>query len=242
MSGTVDSARLARARRLLADKAAWIEHQPNCTYAMRLVPDRRSRVVMRLTDAEFEALTHSPGLAVRTGGGWQVRRAVRPESAGSPGGAPGRIEALEPRLLPDGTRLPVRVNQGDSAIAWLARRRDAAGRPWLSHQEVAAGLRLTRDAELALKGPSLTQRWDALPRSGGGTAARVEPGHAALAAGRRVAAALEAAGPRLSPMLDAVCIRGSALQAAEGQLGLRRRQGKTVLKQALEALVDHYAG
>lgn len=178
MSAAVDSARLTRARRLLTDKGAWIEPQPAGAYAMRLVPDRRSRVVMRLSEAEFEALTHSPGLAVRTGGGWQVRRAVRPESAGSPGGAPGRIEALEDRQLPNGTRLPVRVNQGDSAIAWLARRRDAAGRPWLSPQEVAAGLRLTRDAELALKGPSLTQRWDALPRSGGGTAAglsRVTP-------------------------------------------------------------------
>ena len=54
------------------------------------------------------------------------------------------------------------------------------------------------------------------------------------------ARALEAAGPRLAPMLEAVCIRSSALQAAEGQLGLRRRQGKTVLKHALQALAEHY--
>jgi len=234
------SLRTDRARRLLLDKGGWIESTSSGAYVLRILPDRRARVVLRLDEAEFAALARDPGLAMRTGGGFQARRAAGANRAGPAGGAPGRIDALETRTLPDGATLPVRVNLGDSAIAWLARRKDAAGRPWLTPTEVAAGLRLTRDAELAMKGPSLTQRWDALPRSGAGTAARVEPGETALAAGRRVATALAAAGPRLAPMLEAVCIRSSALQAAEGQLGLRRRQGKTVLKHALQALADHY--
>jgi len=234
------SLRTDRARRLLLDKGGWIESTSSGAYVLRILPDRRARVVLRLDEAEFAALARDPGLAMRTGGGFHARRAAGANRAGPAGGAPGRIDAIETRTLPDGATLPVRVNLGDSAIAWLARRKDAAGRPWLTPTEVAAGLRLTRDAELAMKGPSLTQRWDALPRSGAGTAARVEPGEAALAAGRRVAAALAAAGPRLAPMLEAVCIRSSALQAAEGQLGLRRRQGKTVLKHALQALADHY--
>jgi hypothetical protein len=240
MSASDDRPRLARARRLLLDKGGWIDALSPGTYGIRVLPDRRARVVMRLNEGEFLALTRQPGLAVRTGGGWQARRAAAADAGVSAGGAPGRIAAVEARLLPDGSLAPVRVNLGESAIAWLARRKDTAGRPWLTPAEVAAGLRLTRDAELALKGPSLTQRWDALPRSGAGTSARVEPGEAALAAGRRVARALEAAGPRLAPMLEAVCIRSSALQAAEGQLGLRRRQGKTVLKHALQALAEHY--
>jgi len=234
------SLRTDRARRLLLDKGGWIEATAPGVYVLRILPDRRARVVLRLDESEFTALVRDPGLAVRTGGGFQARRAARANRDDSSGGAPGRIDAIETRTLPDGASLPVRVNLGDSAIAWLARRKDTAGRPWLTPTEVAAGLRLTRDAELAMKGPSLTQRWDALPRSGAGTAARVEPGDAALAAGRRVAAALQAAGPRLAPMLEAVCIRSSALQAAEGQLGLRRRQGKTVLKHALQALAEHY--
>lgn len=234
------SLRTDRARRLLLDKGGWIEATTPGVYVLRILPDRRARVVLRLDEAEFTALARDPGLAMRKGGGFQARRAAGAHRPGPAGGAPGRIDAIETRTLPDGTTLPVRVNLGDSAIAWLARRKDAAGRPWLTPLEVAAGLRLTRDAELAMKGPSLTQRWDALPRSGAGTAARVEPGEAALAAGRRVARALEAAGPRLAAMLEAVCIRGSALQAAEGQLGLRRRQGKTVLKHALQALAEHY--
>lgn len=233
--------RAARARRLLLDKGGWIEATMPGVYALRILPDRRARVVLRLDEAEFTALARDPGLAVRKGGGFHARRAAGVDRTGPPGGAPGRIDAVETRALPEGLSLPVRVNLGDSAIAWLARRTDAGGRPWLTPAEIAAGLRLTRDAERAMKGPSLTQRWDALPRSGTGTAARVEPGEAALAAGRRVACALAAVGPRLAPMLEAVCIRGSALQAAEGQFGLRRREGKTVLRQALRALAEHYS-
>ena len=83
-------------------------------------------------------------------------------------------------------------------------------------------------------------RWDALPTSGSGTAARMEPTDRALSAARRVEQALTAVGPRLRPILTRICIYGDSLQLAETGLGLRRRQGKTVLKQALQALADHY--
>jgi DNA-directed RNA polymerase specialized sigma24 family protein len=84
-------------------------------------------------------------------------------------------------------------------------------------------------------------RWDALPtsRSGGG-AKRVEPGDRALSASARVQAALDACGPRLRAMVEQVCIHGTSLQLAEQALSLRRRQGKTLLKQGLQALAEHY--
>ncbi|WP_312821406.1 DUF6456 domain-containing protein, partial [Brevundimonas sp.] len=107
--------------------------------------------------------------------------------------------------------------------------------------EVAAGERLRMDAEMALKGPSLTMRWDGPPRSQSGAApARIEPSDRAIGASARVEAALSAAGPHLRPMLEQVCVRGSSLQLAEQELSLRRRQGKTVLKQGLQALAVHY--
>ncbi|OYW90389.1 MAG: hypothetical protein B7Z13_14905, partial [Caulobacterales bacterium 32-67-6] len=132
------------------------------------------------------------------------------------------------------------ANLGESPIAWLARRRDAAGRPWLTPAEAAAGERLRTEVEQARAGPSLTMRWDALPRAGAGSAARVEPGDRALSAGRRVEEALSAVGPRLRPMLTRICVHGDSLKLAETGLGLRRRQGKTLLKQALQALAEHY--
>ena len=83
-------------------------------------------------------------------------------------------------------------------------------------------------------------RWDALPRSGGGSAARIEPGDRALAAGRRVAAALDACGPRCRAFVEQACIRDTALQAAERALGIPRRQGKLLLKEGLQLLAAHY--
>ncbi|MNX50531.1 hypothetical protein D3C86_811620 [compost metagenome] len=83
-------------------------------------------------------------------------------------------------------------------------------------------------------------RWDALPRAGGGSSARVEPSDRALSAAARIEAALSACGPRLRALVERVCIHGTSLQLAEQDLCLRRRQGKTILKQGLQALAEHY--
>ena len=139
----------------------------------------------------------------------------------------------------DGRPVMRRANLGQSAVAWLAQRRGPDGRPWLEAAQVAAAARLGLDAEMAARGPSLTLRWDALPRAGGGSAIRAEPGDPAMAAARRVEAALAACGTA-RPMVAAICIRASALQAAERDLGLRRREGKTLLQTGLAALAVHY--
>jgi hypothetical protein len=60
-----------------------------------------------------------------------------------------------------------------------------------------------------------------------------------MAAARRVEAALSACGAARA-MVEAICIRASALQAAERDLGLRRREGKVLLLDGLTALADHY--
>ena len=45
---------------------------------------------------------------------------------------------------------------------------------------------------------------------------------------------------RARSMVEAICIRASALQAAERDLGLRRRDGKRLLRKGLTALASHY--
>lgn len=121
------------------------------------------------------------------------------------------------------------------------RRRGPDGRPWLTPAEAAAAERLRLDAEIAGSGPSLTMRWDALPRTGkSGSSARVEPGDRALSAGRRVARALDAVDPWQRPLVTLICLGGSGLQLAEQEAGLRRREGKAVLKGGLQALARHY--
>ena len=87
----------------------------------------------------------------------------------------------------------------------------------------------------------MTMRWDALPRTGGsGSSTRVEPGDRALAAGRRTALALASINPGTRALVEQVCIRQGSLQLAEQEAGVRRREGKTVLKAGLLALARHY--
>ena len=230
-----------RARALLDRPGAWLD-QSGAAYPLRLGGDRRGRVVLTLDEAAFRALVERPGLRRRDGGGWLPRPkpATNTSLTPSPPGRPGLIEGERPFMESDGRLTTRRANLGESPVAWLARRKDASGRPWLSSAETAAGERLRHEAEIALSGPSLTMRWDALPRAGGGSSARVEPSDRALSAAARVEAALSACGPRLRALVERVCIHGTSLQLAEQDLCLRRRQGKTILKQGLQALAEHY--
>lgn len=233
MSGPV-----ARARGLLTRQGAWIDAAGGA-YAVRLGADRRSRVMLTLDEAAFRDLVETPGLRARPGGGWTARPTQ--EARTEPHvGAPGRIEGTRSVMLADGRMVALRANLGESPMAWLARRRDAAGRPWLTAAQVAAGERLRRDAEIARSGPSMTMRWDALPRAGGGSSARGEPGDRAINAGRRVQAALLACAPGDRVLVEQVCIRDTALQVAERETGLKRREGKLALRAGLTALARHY--
>lgn len=235
---------LERARSLLDRPGAWLD-QSGAAYPLRLGGDRRGRVVLTLDEAAFRALIERPGLRRRDGGGWLPRPTPATNTSLAPSpppGRPGLIEGERPVMEADGRLTARRANLGESPVAWLARRKDASGRPWLTPAEAAAGERLRSEAEIALSGPSLTMRWDALPRAGGGSGmgARFEPTDRALSAAARVEAALTACGPRLRAMVERVCIHGASLQLAEEALFLRRRQGKTVLKQGLQALAEHY--
>jgi len=234
-----------RARLMLRRPGAWIDGEDGRApgdaqvYRLRLGPDRRARINLTLDEAAFRALVVDPGLRGRRNGGW-VSRTAPAEKVGPEPGRPGQIEGGRDIMGADGEIITHRANLGESPIAWLARRKDVSGRPWLSAGEVAAGERLRLDAERAASGPSLTMRWDALPRAGGGSSARVEPNDRAISASARVDAALAAVSPRVRAMVIAICLNSSSLQLAETSLGLRRRQGKTLLKQGLQALAEHY--
>lgn len=235
MSGVAE---LRRARGLLARPVAWIDQTPNGAYPLRLSPDRRGRVVMRLDEATLTALIAEPGLRPRAGGGWiaATGRIAAPDRAARPG----LIDGQRDLPGPDGRMVRHGANLGETPLAWLARRRDARGEPMIDPIELAAGERLRRDAERSTLGPSVTMRWDALPRSRAGSSAPMEMGDAALTAARRVRLALSILAPVERMMVDAICVRGSSLQLAETGLGLRRRSGRLALRRGLAALAVHY--
>jgi len=233
-----------RAARLLARPGAVIEAEP-LGYAVRLGPNRRRRPMLLVDEAGFRALVRLVDLSPRAQGGWVMAFGARAAEASSlppapPPGCPGLIEGErvieEPGLGPTAFR----ANLGESPLAWLARRRDPQGRPWLSPVEAAAGERLREEFQRAGSVGRLTMDWDSAVRVDGGSGRRLEPAERARAAKDRIAAALDAAGPGLREILEHVCLAGSALEAAERALGLPRRAGKTILKLALQRLAIHY--
>jgi len=230
--------RLERARRLLALPDGWLQAAGD-GYALRTGRDRRARVMLTLDEAEFRALADRPGLKTRPGGGWAAQPPA-PAPSAPPPGRPGVTEGVRTVMEADGGSTLRPANLTTSSVAWLARRADADGQPWLTPAEIAAAEQLEIEAETASRGPGLTMDWDALPRArSGGGAGRAGPGDRALAAARRVEAALAACGPARA-MVRVICIEATPLQAAEQALGLRRRTGKTLLKQGLAALARHY--
>ena len=237
MSGTDPDRLASRAAAALARPGAFLEAAGE-GYALRAGPDRRRRPLMTLDEAGFRRLVEDQGLKARAGGGWIIANAPAPPSppAGRPGVMLGECTVMEP----DGARVVRAANLGESPIAWLARRRDSNGRPWLTPQEAAAGERLREDFHRAGTVGRLTMDWSGMPSAGGGGGVRLDPAERARAAKARVASALGAVGPGLKEMLERVCLAGSALEAAERGLGLPRRSGKTVLKLALTRLATHY--
>ena len=236
MSGDIERL-TARATAGLTRPGACLE-MSGAEYALRLAPDRRRRPLMLLNEAVFVRLAKEPGLKPRPAGGWVIARL--PAEPSPPPGRPGVVIGERAVLDEDGRPAFRAANLGESPIAWLARRRDANGRPWLTPQEAAAGERLRDDFYRAGSVGRLTMDWSGMPRAGSGGGLRLDPAERARAAKARVAAALEAAGPGLREILERVCLAGSALEAAERGLNLPRRSGKTVLKLALGRLALHY--
>lgn len=226
----LETVRLAeRAMRLLARPGAVIEAQ-GVGYGVRLGASRRRSVMLVLDEAAFQVLVREATLRPRPQGGWTM--AERPAPAVlPPPGRPGMIEVTAPG--------GVRRNLGESPIAWLARRRDGSGQPWLTPIEAAAGERLREEFESLGSLGRVTMRWDLTPRVSGGRPG-LAPAERDHATRERIAKALAAVGPGLREILERVCLMGSALEAAERSLKLPRRAGKTVLKLALQSLARHY--
>ena len=224
----LEAQRLAgRAARLLRRPGALIEVK-GLGYVVRFGPRRRA--MLTVDEPAFRALVREPGLTVRREGGWRLARS---EAQAPPPGRPGVVEGERVVVEDSGEHVTRRANLGESPLAWLARRGG------LEPVETAAGERLREDFQKAGTVGRLTMNWDAQPSSGGG-GQRLEPALRARAAKDRIAAALAEVGPGLREILERVCLAETALQAAERELGLPRRSGKTLLKLALRRLAIHY--
>ena len=133
-----------------------------------------------------------------------------------------------------------RASHTESPLQALARRRDKAGRRFLSDGLVAAGERLREDFELAQMGPRVTQNWERFLTAGVAGGAPREAGEGPARARARVQAALADLGPGLGDVALRTCCFLEGIETAERRMGWSARSGKIVLRIALQRLRRHY--
>lgn len=135
------------------------------------------------------------------------------------------------------------IDDAESPLAWLARRRDKTGKPILDEAQFKAGERLRADFTRGQLMPRMSVDWSlGVPPGGrGGPSGGIEDlTDAALSARQRVNQALAAVGPDLSGLLVDVCCFLKGLELVERERGWPARSGKVVLLIALSRLADHY--
>jgi hypothetical protein len=143
--------------------------------------------------------------------------------------------------MEDGESHVVIVNDAESPLAWLARRKDKSGAPLITAQQFAAGERLRADYTYAALTPRMTARYSTEPSGGrGGANNAAHLSDTVLAARQRVSRALGVVGPELASVLIDVCCHLKGLEEAERDEGWPKRSGKVILQMALTSLARHY--
>lgn len=133
----------------------------------------------------------------------------------------------------------VLVNDSESPLAWLARRKGRDGRAMIGPEQFIAGERLRADFARGHLMPRITSSWSGLGRTrgaGGGG----EMTDLIVASRQRVRQALEACGPEFSGLLLDICCFLRGLEDVERERGWPSRSAKVVLQLALDRLARHY--
>lgn len=138
-------------------------------------------------------------------------------------------------------RASVTVDEAESPLVWLARRRGRDGRALIAPHQLQAGERLRADFTRAHLMPRITADWSgpmASHRGGGERAASVT--ETIVAARQRVHRALDAVGSEMAGLLLDVCCFLKRLEDVERERAWPARSAKVVLQLALDRLARHY--
>ena len=170
------------------------------------------------------------------------------QAAGRAASHQGSVRRSPPGVAQVGRQEPTEetagLNEAESPLGWLRRRKDKDGQPLISDAQFAAGERLRADVFFAGLSPRTTASWSATAGTSSGR--RAAPGGSAqmldtmVAARQRVALAMRAVGPELSGILLDVCGFMKGLEGIEAARGWPPRSGKVVLLLALSRLAVHF--
>jgi len=160
------------------------------------------------------------------------------------GGFRGRHLALTGRQIETEHGLArVIVDEAESPLTWLARRRGRDGRALIEAHQLQAGERLRADFTKAHLMPRTTSNWASpLPseRRGTGSERAAAVPEVMIAARQRVHRALDHVGPEFAGLLVDVCCFLKGLEDIERERAWPQRTAKVVLQLALDRLARHY--
>jgi len=148
--------------------------------------------------------------------------------------------ALRESKTEDGP-VAVVVDDGESPLVWLARRKGRDGHALIEPVQLQAGERLRADFTRAHVMPRITANWEA-PIAHGARSARGEAvaTESMIAARQRLHHALDALGPEFAGLLLDVCCFLKRLEDVERERRWPPRSAKVVLQLGLDRLARHY--
>lgn len=150
------------------------------------------------------------------------------------------LDLVAAQLLTDAGTVRVLVNESESPLAWLARRKGRDGQAMIGPQQFLAGERLRADFTRANMSPRVTSSWAAPTGNRSGGSGAGEMTDLIVASRQRVRLALEACGPEFAGLLMDVCCFLRGLEDVERERGWPLRSAKIVLQLALDRLARHY--
>lgn len=134
----------------------------------------------------------------------------------------------------------VTVDEAESPLAWLARRKGRDGHAFIEPVQLLAGERLRAEFTRAHLMPRITSNWSAAVAEGRRGASPASFSEAVIGARQRVRRALDAVGPEFSGLLVDVCCFLKRLEEVERERRWPPRSAKVVLQLGLDRLVRHY--
>jgi hypothetical protein len=135
----------------------------------------------------------------------------------------------------------VTIDQAESPLMWLARRKGRDGRPLIEPHQLQAGERLRSEFTRALLMPHTTSNWQApVARDRRNINDSTFFSEAVVAARQRLRRALEKVGPEFSGLLLDICCFLKRLEDIERERAWPPRSAKIVLQLALDRLARHY--
>jgi hypothetical protein len=173
----------------------------------------------------------------------RAERTSAPTLAGSAGIDPLRAQhmALGRRQIRDESGASdVTVNEAESPLAWLARRKGRDGRALIEPVQLLAGERLRAEFTRAQMMPRITSNWSAAVADGPRGASPVSFTEAVTGARQRVRRALDGVGPEFAGLLMDICCFLKRLEEVERERSWPPRSAKVVLQLGLDRLARHY--